>query len=93
MAIAGLFGNCGSLPVRERLVVPFAVLLLVCFIGFGIDMIIHPRRHMNGYLRSGGEMLRDWNEMGVQFLGVAFSCGSGWVLYQLVRSVWTRCFV
>jgi len=35
---------------------------------------------MNAYLRSGGEMLRDMNEMGTQFVGFVFSCGSKWML-------------
>jgi len=90
--MAEILGRCGSLPLRERLGVPLAVLILLIFVGVGIDAIIHPRRHMNSYLRSGGEMLREWNETGVQFAGLVFSCGAGWMLYELVRSVWGECF-
>ncbi len=87
-----IFGRCASLPIRERLGVPIAVLILVIFIGVGIHAIIDPRRHMNGYLRPGGELLREWNETGVQFAGLVFSCVAGWILYELVRSVWAECF-
>jgi hypothetical protein len=89
---AALFERCEALPMRERLGVPLLILILLFFMGSGIDAIIHPLRHMNGYLRYGGEMLREWNEIGVRFAGLVFSCASGWMLYQLVRSVWEECF-
>jgi hypothetical protein len=89
---AAILARCGSLPIRERIGVPLVILVLLFFIGIGIDTIIHPRRHMNFYLRSGGEMLRAWNEAGVQVAGLVFSCASGWMLFELVRSVWTECF-
>jgi len=85
-----ILGRCSSLPWRERIGVRIAVLILLLFIGVGIDAIIGPKRHMNSYLPSGGAMLREWNEMGVQFVGLVFSCGSAWVLYELVRSVWAK---
>lgn len=90
--MAEILGRCGSLPLRERIGVPIAILMLLVFVIVGIDAIIHPRRHMNSYTRSGGEMLRDWNEMGIQFAGLIFSCGSGWMLYKLVQSLWADCF-
>jgi hypothetical protein len=31
-------------------------------------MIFRPRRHMNAYLRRGGEMLREWNELQIRML-------------------------
>ena len=87
-----LFGHCATLPLRERLGVPLVILVLLVLLGVGIDAMIHPRRHMNRYLRSGGEMLREWNETGVQLVGLLFSCASGWMLYELVRSVWVECY-
>jgi hypothetical protein len=57
-----ILGRCGSLQLHERLGVPFAIVILLIFAGVGIDAIINPRRHMNGYLRSGGELPREWNE-------------------------------
>ena len=45
---------------------PSAILILLIFVGVGIDTIIHPKRHMNSYLRSGGDMRRELNETGIQ---------------------------
>ena len=90
--IHGIFGRCATLPLRERIGTLAAVVLFLFFFGVGVDAVIRPRRHMNAYLRSGGEMLRELNEIGVQFSGLAFSCFSGWVLYELARSVWNQCF-
>jgi hypothetical protein len=73
---------------RERIGEIVAILLLLFFAAIGIDMIFHPRRHMNTYLRRGGEMLQELDELGVQLVGLIFTCGSGWLLYQLVPSVW-----
>jgi len=58
----------------------------------GIDMVIRPRRHMNAYLRRGGEMLREWNELQVRLLGLLFSCGAVWILYRILPSVWLEWF-
>lgn len=90
--MAQIFGRCGSLPLRERLGVPLVVLILLIFICVGIHSIIYPRRHMRGSLRREGEMLREWNETGVQFAGLVFSCGAGWMLCELIRSVLSECF-
>jgi len=37
-------------------------LFLLSAIALGLDTIVHPRRHMNAYWRSGGEMLRELRE-------------------------------
>jgi hypothetical protein len=42
---------------------------------------------MNGYLRRGGDILREWNELQVQFVGLVFVGGSVWVLFELLRSI------
>ena len=52
--MAFVLGRCSTLPIRERLGTPIGVLVLLIFIGVGIDTIVHPKRHMNVYLRSGG---------------------------------------
>jgi hypothetical protein len=90
--LTAILGRYGTLPTRERFGMPFAILILLVFVGVGIDTIIHPKRHMNSYLRSGGEMRRELNETCIQFVGLAFSCVSGWILYELVWSVWVDCF-
>jgi len=46
---------------------------------------------MNGYLKRGGEMLQDLNQMQVQFCGLMLSGLSGWGLYELARSVRDSC--
>jgi hypothetical protein len=95
MALAyshAILGRCTVLPMRERIGAPVAVLIFLFFFGVGIDAIFRPKRHMNTCLRASGEMLRELNEIGVQFSGLAFSCFSGWMLYELIRSVWNECF-
>jgi hypothetical protein len=85
-------GAHGSLTLREAVGVPIAVLCLMVFLGMGIDAILHPRRYMHGVLRSGGDLLREWNELGMQAFGLVLAGAAGWMLYALVRSVWNRCF-
>jgi hypothetical protein len=87
-----VFGQCATLPLRERIGTFFAVLLFLFILGVGIDAIIHPKRHRRAQLRREGDMLREWNEIGAQFAGLAFCCFSGWMLYELVRSIWHDCF-
>ena len=77
-----------SSTARERTGGLVVVLILLIFAAVGLDMVVRPRRHMNFYLRRGGEMLRACNELQVQLVGVLFACGSGWMLYQVVRDVW-----
>jgi hypothetical protein len=72
----------------ERIAGLIAIITLLTFVAVGIDMVIRPSRHMNGYLRRGGEMLRAWNELQIQLAGVLLSCGSGWLLYKLVCGLW-----
>jgi hypothetical protein len=87
-----VLGPCATLPLRERFGLQLATLILLLFVGVGADMMLRPKRHMNGYLRRDGEMLRDWNETGVQLTGLALASASCWMLYELVRSAWTKCF-
>ena len=87
-----ILGRCGNLPWRERIGMPVALLMLLFFVGIGIDAIIHPKRHMNSYHRSGGEMLRESHATGVQLAGLVFSCAAAWMLYEIVGSIWAECF-
>ena len=72
--------------------VPVLVGVLLVFIGAGIHAVIRPKRHMNAYLRRGGEMLREFNEITVQMFGVVFASASAWMLYHVVRDIWSQCF-
>jgi len=74
-----LTGLCGGLPLRERIGAPVAVVVLLAFAAFGVDAIIRPQRHMNWYLRRGGDLLRDWNELQVQVFGLV-SAGGPFIL-------------
>ena len=92
MALIVLLESCSSLPLRERIGAPAAVLLLLLFLGIGIDSVIRPTRHMNAYLRRGGDMLRAWNEMQVRAVGILFSGFAAWMLYELTGAIWSKCF-
>jgi hypothetical protein len=64
--------------MRERIGMPIVALILIIFVVVGIDAIIHPTRYMrSSYLRSGGEMLREWNKTGIQFFGLILGGVSG----------------
>ena len=90
--MAFLLGQCSDLTIRERIGVPVGIVVFLLFVIIGIDAALHPKRHMNSYLRRGAEMLTDLNLMGVQLSGLVFAIVSGWILYELVKSVWLRCF-
>ena len=85
-------GHCTQVPTRELIGIPILILMCLLLVGIGIDAVIHPKRHMNEYLRRGGEMLQDLNQTGVQMFGAFFACARGWMLYHLLRDVWAQCF-
>lgn len=88
----GILGCCFQSPMRERIGVPVLFLLLLGAVVLGLDMIAHPRRHMNAFSRSGGEMLRELRETEMQILGLLVIGGACWALYRLVTDVWSNCF-
>jgi hypothetical protein len=80
-----------SVGIPESIGAPSEVLILLAFLVAGIDMVIHPKRHMkNAWLRRGGEMLREWNETGVQGLGLVVTGVSAWILYDLLHRFWYK---
>ncbi len=87
-----ILGHCGDAPLRERIGVIGVLIFLLGMVAVGVDMIFHPRRHMNGYLRSGGEMLREWNELQIRILGLVIVCGGSWVVYYFCSEIWRSCF-
>ena len=87
-----LLGPCSTLPTRERIGLPIGILVLLGFVAFGIDAVVHPKRHMNSYLRAGGGMAQEVNEVGVQLCGLVCTCVSAWILFELVRGAWAKCF-
>ena len=86
-----LLWPCSKLPVREQIGIPVVILVLLVFIGVGVHAVIHPKRHMNKYLRSGGQMRQELNQTGIQFGGLIFVGVSAWTLVELLRSVWDSC--
>jgi hypothetical protein len=89
--LALFFSVCSGLPLRERIGAPIAILVLLLFLGIGIDTVINPSRHMNAYLRRGGDMLRDINQMQVRMVGLLFSVVAGVMLIVLIEGVWSDC--
>ena len=62
----------------------FGVALLLFFAGYGIAHVIHPDRFMKPWHR-GGEMLTDWNRLGIQIAGAVFAGFAIYVLYSIIR--------
>jgi len=84
-------GKCAIFPIKDLVAGPVGALVLLGLIGLGLDMIVSPRRHVPGHMRSGGEMLREWNELQIQILGLLLIFGAGWGVYRLGVSVWSTC--
>jgi hypothetical protein len=57
---------------------------LLFFAGFGIAHVIYPDKFMKPWHR-GGEMLTDWNRLGIQIAGVVFAGFAIYVLYSIIR--------
>lgn len=83
---------CSTLPNRERIGVPVGILALLAFLAVGIDSMVRQKRHMSSYLRRGGHMSQEWNEVQVKLVGLVLTCASGWMLFELARAVWAECF-
>ena len=62
-----------------------AVAVMLFLTGLGIVQVIKPNRFMNSYLRRGGELLTDWNRMGVQIAGAILAGASLWIIWDLLR--------
>jgi hypothetical protein len=65
-----------------------AVAILLVFAAIGIGCIINPDRgikHFGQSLRRGGELLTEWNRIGIQFAGLAFGGFAVYLLYVLLR--------
>jgi hypothetical protein len=64
-----------------------AALLLLVFVYVGISNVIKPdiRR-----LRKGGEMLTEWNRVGVRSAGAIFAAGAIYLLYRLLRDIFAK---
>jgi hypothetical protein len=84
-ALAVAFGvtkNHLGQSLRAILGVGIVVAFLLIAIAIGVDAILHPRRYMNARLRSGGEMLREWNDISMRIFGCIFAGAAAWMLYE-----------
>jgi hypothetical protein len=88
--MAGFVERYSAHPLGERLGIPIAILMLLVFVGVGIDMIIHPSRYRKGYPRSCGAMIREWNDIGTRIFGFVFACFACAMLIARARSVWAN---
>jgi hypothetical protein len=60
------------------------VALLLIFVGYGIAHVIFPDHFMKPSHR-GGEMLTDWNRLGIRIAGAIFAGFAVYVLYGIFR--------
>jgi hypothetical protein len=71
------------------------ILLLTILVGFaaiGIGCVINPNwgvKHFGQSLRRGGELLTEWNRLGIQFVGLAFGGFALYAIYVVLR----ECFL
>ena len=72
-----------------KLALGFFVLLF--FMGIGVAHIVDPDRYVNkSGVRKGGEMLTKVNRDGFRLVGIVVVVFSGYVIYQLLRDIFTR---
>jgi hypothetical protein len=60
------------------------VVVLLFFAGLGIAHVIYPHKFMKPWHR-GGEMLTDWNRLGIQIAGAVFAGFAIYLLYSIIR--------
>ena len=76
---------CGFTSVW-KLIFILALLLGFAVIGFGC--LIRPEwgiKHFGQSLRRGGELLTEWNRLGIAFAGLAFGIFSLYGMYIVLR--------
>ena len=67
------------------------ILLLTILVGFaviGIGCVINPNwgiKHFGQSLRRGGDLLTEWNRLGIQFVGLTFSGSALYLMYVVLR--------
>ena len=66
--------------------VALAVAVLVFFAALGIAHVINPDWFIKrSGLRKGGELLTEWNRLGVQIAGAILTILAIWVLWDMFR--------
>ena len=84
VVVFGLTKNRLNESFRAALGIGIIVALLLLVIAIGVDAILHPRRYLNARLRSGGEMLRECNDISMRTFGCIFAGAAAWMLYEAV---------
>jgi len=66
------------------------LILLAGFAAVGIGCVINPVwgiRHFGQSLRKGGELLTEWNRLGILFVGLTFGGFAIYLIYIVLRGV------
>lgn len=58
--------------------------VLIFFAAAGIAHALRPERFMKPWHR-GGELLTEWNLLGIRLFGLALAAGAIYVLYSITR--------
>ncbi len=58
--------------------------VLVFFAALGIAHMLYPDRFMKPWHR-GGEMLTEWNRLGIRIVGAILTAGTTYILYSMFR--------
>lgn len=65
--------------------------LLVFFVVIGLAHVVNPDWFIRrSGVRKGGEMLTEWNRLGLQIAGVIFATVAGYGLYTLLADYFSR---
>jgi hypothetical protein len=64
------------------------IVILVFFFCAGVAHVIYPDRFLRrSGMRKGGEMLTDFNRLGIRLAGTLFAAFSGFLLYVLFKDL------
>jgi len=64
------------------------VVILLAFAAIGIGCLISPEwgiKHFGRTLPRGGELLKEWNRLGISLLGLVFAGFALYVIYEVLR--------
>ncbi len=64
------------------------IVILVFFFCIGVAHVLYPDHFLRrSGIWKGGEMLTDFNRLGIRLAGMIFAAFSGFVLYLLLRDI------
>ena len=59
--------------------------IFVFFAASGVAHVVYPGRFMKRWHRKGGEMLTEWNRLGIQVFGAILAVFAIYALYDILR--------